>query len=277
MLRVQQGIENILSQPPFTIIHVIPEKVSSLKPESVQLEGKQEFSFSISFLSFFAVLLAVLAPAPYVSAAFAGEREKKTLESMAALPLTRLEMLTGKFVAGLMLVSIFALSNVIGMLLYGAMLQFGWQFVVPDSLSENVTFQSVSESGFFFDTTVLTIIVVLVAMFMTSFLSIGLGIAITSFSKDVRTAESMYQFIMMIPTFGIGLIGMFVGIPEYLGTAGYLLYLIPFTHTVALINKFLFFPASPLELMFHVAYLIGSIVVVFYLAAKIYERESIFD
>ncbi len=277
VLRIQQGIENILSQPPFTIIHIIPEKSSILRSEVIQIEGKQEFNFGVSFFSFFAVLLAVLAPAPYVSTAFAGEREKKTFESMAALPMSRLEMLAGKFAAGLMLVGIFAISNVVGLILYGVMLKVGWEMLVPESITQGMTADSPAETGFFFETNVMTIVIVLVAMFMTSFLSIGLGIAITSFSKDVRTAESTYQFIMMIPTFGIGMIGMFTGLPEHLGTAGYLLYLIPFTHTVALINKFLFFPASPLELLFHVVYLMGSIVVVFYIAAKIYERESIFD
>lgn len=77
--------------------------------------------------------------------------------------------------------------------------------------------------------------------------------------------------ITLIPTStsAIGLVVIFVGLLEHLGTVGYLLYIIPFTHTVALINKFLFFPASPLEVLFHGLQLIESIVVVFVVAFRV--------
>ncbi|MHA1991637.1 MAG: ABC transporter permease subunit, partial [Candidatus Hodarchaeales archaeon] len=107
---VQGGIFAITGQEPFTI--VTREKTTilgSVKPILLGGESDSGFNLGTGLAGFIAILLAVIAPAPFISTSFAGEREKKTMEALLALPLSRRSILLGKLTAGMVLVGIFAL------------------------------------------------------------------------------------------------------------------------------------------------------------------------
>jgi hypothetical protein len=83
----------------------------------------------------------------------------------------------------------------------------------------------------------------------------------------------------------VGLTGMFVGVPENLGESGLLLYLIPFSHSLAIFQKLLkpgFYEIKSLtgfglmgDIIFHFTFLVISIAIVLYIASKVFEREGI--
>ena len=267
---IQLSINQILTNKPFTIVEV--KKVGGLVSTPITIGGDQSsISLGVGLAGFLAILLAVLAPAPFVSTAFAGEREKKTLESLLALPISRKGILLGKLMSGMVLVGIFAVANVIGMYIYNAL-------VSEATIGDNGSVLS-------FDLNVTTIFAISVTMFLSAFIAIGLGMSIASFAKDVRTSESMYQFILMIPAMLTGFVGMFAGVPENLGGPALLLYVIPFTHSLAIFQKLLrpgYYDVKSLtgfgligDLTFHFVYLVLSIAVVLYLASKVFEREGI--
>ena len=89
----------------------------------------------------------------------------------------------------------------------------------------------------------------------------------------------------MIPAMLTGFVGMFAGVPENLGGPALLLYVIPFTHSLAIFQKLLrpgYYDVKSLtgfgligDLTFHFVYLVLSIAVVLYLASKVFEREGI--
>lgn len=267
---ITTSLYEILNNRPFTIVNV--ERYSNIETSYISIGGEEtNISFGIGLAGLLAILLSVMAPAPFVSTAFAGEREKKTLESLLALPISRKSILLGKLLSGMVLVSIFAVLNVFGMYFYN--------WIIKSSPSTEVS------SIMSFDLTTTTIIAISIVMFLSAFISIGLGISIASLAKDVRTSESMYQFALMFPSMIVGFTGMFAGVPESIGGPALLLYIIPYTHTLAIFQKLLkpnYYDVKSLtgfglygDLLFHFAYLFISILIVLYIASKVFEREGI--
>ncbi len=263
---LQAGIEEVTYSPPLTKINVNIEKQCYYNSQKIVYEGKKEFSFGIGFLSFISIIIAVMAPAPFVSTSFAGEREKKTLEALIALPIPRFQILLGKLLAGFVLILLFTGMNIVGMMSFlWIMAEFSTVFDETGNSSEPP----------FGEVDAVALGVIALAMFLTAFIAIGIGISIASLTKDVRSAESLYSISMLIPSMVIGMIGMTSGLPEELGSEGWFLYLIPWSHTLALVNKILFFPAEPWEFVFHIGFLLGFIFIILVIAAKVFEREGI--
>ena len=226
----QTGISQILTQPPFTIVAV--QKIATLNLKQILLGNEkqsQEFSFGAGFAGMIAILISVFAPAPFISSSFAGEREKKTMEALLALPIPRRNILIGKLTAGMILVVVFTLMNIVGMFFYNFILA---EFV-PKGVQSSTTISDVLSINLDFT----SVIAISITMFLSAFISIGIGIAIASLTKDVRTSESMYNVLLMLPSLLVGLLGMFGGLPEHLGQAGLLLYLIPWSHASAIFQE----------------------------------------
>lgn len=266
------ALNKILLTPPFSVINV--EKYGVLDSSEILLGGSSSAdTFSTGFAGFLGILLAVIVPAPFVATSIAGEREKKTLESLLALPISRNNILLGKLLSGMVLVGVFAVLNIAGMELYVR---------ITSGIKT-----STGSSYLAFDLNPTTIFAITLAMGLSAFIAIGLGISLVSFAKDVRTSESLYQFVLMIPAMLVGLVTMVAGVPENTGGVALLLYLIPFTHAIAIFQKILrpgYYNIDSLlgfglvgDLIFHFVYLILSILVVLWLASKSFEREGIIN
>ncbi|MHA2366711.1 MAG: ABC transporter permease subunit [Candidatus Hodarchaeales archaeon] len=273
----QAGLNSILAQPPFSIV----EKTSFVATNEIILgdgESDEGFNFGVGMGGFIAILIAVLVPAPFVSTSFAGEREKKTMEALLALPLSRRLILFGKLTAGMCLVAVFAVMNFVGIVLYDFILNFG---PTPAVEAEDGT----EAFSLAIKLEPLTVISISIAMMLSAFIAIGIGISIASLTKDVRTSESMYQAILMLPSMLVGLVGMFVGVPESMGGSALFLYLIPWSHALAIFHKMnspSFYEVKSLlgygliaDLLFHLIFLFISIAIIIAIAAKIFEREGI--
>ncbi len=274
-IRFTTEFQQILQQPPFTQIQLNITKQTTIYSEQVKIEGKQEFNFGVGIFSLMAIIIGVMAPAPFVSASFAGEREKKTLESLIALPLTRKSILMGKLLAGLILCGIFAIFNIVGIFAYGALIRY---FVTASNNNANaVPEENLQFIGAIRPEDIILLVFISLSMLLTAFIAISIGVSLASLTREVRTAESMYSILMLLPAMIIGFVGMFAGIPEKIGTLGWLLYIIPFTHTMALLNKVLYFPAAPWEYLFHISYLIFSTAAILFVASKMFDREGLLN
>ncbi|MFW9992111.1 MAG: ABC transporter permease subunit [Candidatus Odinarchaeota archaeon] len=272
---LSSAIWSVISQPPFQVVDV--HKYVRLSSTTIVFEGEESASsnFGTGFMGMLSLMVAVLAPAAFVSTSFAGEREKKTMESLLALPIPRLHIMFSKLAAGMVLICIFALMNTVGLLGFS---------VVVDALAPDGEVESVI-SMFRFEITPVLLILVAVTMFLAAFVSIGIGIAIASLAKDVRSASSTYNFVMMLPSMIVGLAGMFGGLPENaFGGAGVFLYILPWAHVLAILSKGLYpltYASSALtgditlDLVFHLGYIVVVIVIFIIIASKIFDREGI--
>jgi len=273
---LQAGVGMLLSQPPFT--EVIINRAANLASKTITFpgEGAAASGFGAGFIGFISILIAVLAPAPFVSTSFAGEREKKTMESLLALPISRFNILFGKLLAGMVcmvLVGIFAVMNMVGLV--------GFSFVMglADSGAYNVS------AMYSIDITFNLLLLVGITMFLSAFVAIGIGISVASLTKDVRSAESLYTMVMMVPSMVVGMTSLFGALPEQsFGGAGILLYLIPWSHAIAILSKGLYpqtYASSALtgsiatDLLFHLGFLVVVIFISLYIASRVFERESI--
>ncbi|UCE15009.1 MAG: ABC transporter permease [Candidatus Heimdallarchaeota archaeon] len=252
---------------------VIVEKDVTVSTKMITFPGEEEAvsGFGIGFIGMISIMVAVMVPSSFVSTSFAGEREKKTMESLLALPISRFNILFSKLLAGMVLVGIFTVMNIIGLLGFSAIIGS----IKNDSYS----------SVFSIEPSVDMLVLTTLMMLLSAFIAMGIGISLASLSKDVRSAESMYTFTMMFPAIGVGMIGMIGGLPEQtFGGIGLLFYLIPWTHSTALLSKGLYpqtYASStltgsiPLDLVLHFGYLLFLIFACLFVASKVFEREGI--
>jgi ABC-type Na+ efflux pump permease subunit len=273
---LQAGVGMILSQPPFT--EVIFVKAVNLSPITVTFPGEEAVAsgFGAGFIGFISIMIAVMAPAPFVSTSFAGEREKKTMESLLALPISRFNILLGKLLAGMVLVTIFAVMNMVGLM--------GFSFILGMADSADPGGVNISEV-YSFDPTFGLLLLIGISMFLSAFVAIGIGISIASLTKDVRSAESLYTMLMMVPAIIVGMTSMIGGLPELsFGGTGIFLYIIPWSHAVAILQKGMYpqtYASSALtgsiatDLIFHLGFLVVVILISIYIASRVFERESI--
>ncbi len=278
---LEAGIASIIYQPPFTYhVPTDQDKLVLFSSKPVVLEEGASSSFGLGFIGMISIMVAVLAPAPFVSTSFAGEREKKTMESLLALPISRFNILLSKLLAGMVLIGIFALMNIVGLFVFTIMIDVAAGSIGAEEYS----------SIFAIEPSLTMVVLVVAMMFLSAFVAIGIGISVASLTKDVRSAESMYNMLMMVPAMGVGFIGMFGGIPERaFGGAGVFLYIIPWAHSIAILSKGLYpktyestaltrnlpYGGIPMDLLLHFGYLILVILVCLYIASKVFEREGI--
>ncbi|PWI47484.1 hypothetical protein CEE45_11760 [Candidatus Heimdallarchaeota archaeon B3_Heim] len=273
---LEAGVGMVLSQPPFT--QVVIEKAAYLSQTTITFPGEEAAAsgFGAGFIGFISILIAVMAPAPFVSTSFAGEREKKTMESLLALPISRFSILFGKVLAGMVLVSIFAVMNMVGLM--------GFSFIL--GLADSGGSEAYNVSAMYsINPTLNLLLLVGITMFLSAFVAIGIGISIASLTKDVRSAESLYSMVMMVPSLIVGMTSLFGALPEQsFGGAGILLYLIPWSHAIAILSKGLYpqtYASSAItgsiatDLLFHLGFLVVVIFISLYIASRVFERESI--
>ncbi|MGY5852835.1 MAG: ABC transporter permease, partial [Candidatus Thorarchaeota archaeon] len=255
---VAYGIRNYIYQQVTRVTY--PQRVffiwETIAPESTY--GHQLAIFLI-------MLTSVLAPAPYVSQSFAGEREKHTLEALLVVPMSRIKILLSKLVAGLILTSIYTFFTVIGVFVYNGSI-IARDAGLPDVPIDYTAFYTV-------DLNSLPLIVF--CQFLVLLCSIGIGIVISCLAKDQATAESVNNLILLVPTMVIGILGFTGSISNFGGLFGMFVMAIPFTHAVLILEGALTGAASLTSLIGNISYLLGFTIVFLIIGARLFEREAI--
>lgn len=225
-----------------------------------------EATYGHQLAIFLVMLTSVLAPSPYVSQSFAGEREKHTLEALLVVPMSRVKILASKLVAGLLLTMIYSFFTIVGILLYNWSIIFRVAPLPPNAAAYYIGLYTVPTP---------TIPLIFFCQFLVLLCAIGIGVVISCLAKDQATAESINNLVLLVPTMVIGILGFTGSILQYGGLFGFFVLAIPFTHAVIFLNGVLSGAATPLSLLGNVLYLLIFTVVFLIIGAKLFEREAI--
>jgi hypothetical protein len=261
---IRDQILQILYQPPFSIVEFQTQVIIQLDVYSLEGETPSD-PVSAWQISFFMVYIGLFAPSPIVSGYFAKEREKRTLEGIMVLPMSDLRILLGKFLSGALLMGIFSLMNIVGMIFYNL-------------TTQNLSIFQYSDLAIF-ELTIVDGLILCGVLFITAITALGVGISLTSRSDDSRTVETTYSFTIVVPYALIALFFLISGDPPLW------IYLIPWAHSGAMINKALF-PNTfltdtitgswTLDVVFHGFCLVLFNIIALGLAAFLTKRGSIF-
>jgi ABC-type Na+ efflux pump permease subunit len=225
-----------------------------------------EANYGYSLAIFLVMLTSVLAPAPYISKSFAGEREAKTLEALLVVPMSRMKILGSKLVAGLVLTTIYSIFTAVGILMYNLSIILRVSDLAPDLQQASINLYTINAY---------TIPLIMFCQFLLLLCAIGIGVVISCLAKDRATAESMNSMIMLVPTFVIGILGFTGSLLQYGGIMGWIILAIPFSHAVLFLNAVLAGTGTFIGLATNIGYMIGFTVVFLFIGAKLFEREAI--
>jgi ABC-2 type transport system permease protein len=221
-----------------------------------------EASYGHQLAIFLVMITSVMAPSPYISKSFAGEREQHTLEALLVVPISRLRILGAKLAAGLLLTMIYSVFTVVGILAYNALVYVRGS----GSLGGQIGFYSVDPSS---------IPLIFFCQFLILLCAIGIGVVISTMAKDQATSESINNLVLLVPTMVIGILGFAGSISQVSGLFGLFVYLIPFSHAIMFLNGVLSPAPDPLLLTINVAYMLAFTIVFLIIGARAFEREAI--
>jgi len=225
-----------------------------------------EANYGHQLAIFLVMLTSVLAPAPYISKSFAGEREAKTLEALLVVPMSRIKILGSKLVAGIALTSIYSFFTAVGILTYNLSIILRVAGLPEDYQQLYINLYTVNAN---------TIPLIMFCQFLVLLCAIGIGVVISCLAKDRATSESVNSLVMLIPTFAIGILGFTGSILQYSGILGWIILAIPFTHAILFLNAVLAGTGTLIGLSINVAYMMGFTIVFVLIGAKLFEREAI--
>ncbi|RLI57493.1 MAG: hypothetical protein DRO87_01720 [Candidatus Thorarchaeota archaeon] len=223
-----------------------------------------EASYGHQLAIFLVMITSVLAPSPYVSKSFAGEREQHTLEALLVVPISRLRILAAKLVAGIVLTAFYSAFTVVGIVAYNALVAFEGAGSVNSQ--SQIAYYSVN---------VYSIPLIVFCQFLVLLCAIGIGIVISTMAKDQATSESVNNLLLLVPTMIIGILGFTGSITQFGGPFGLFVYLIPFSHAIMFLNGVLSPNPNWGTLTFNVVYMVVFTIVTLVIGAKLFEREAI--
>ncbi len=220
-----------------------------------------ETTLGYQFALFFTLIISVNIPIPYMTSAIAGEREKKTLESLLVAPVSRMSILVAKISMGLFLVVLFSLFNMVAMLVYNQIILFmaGNYEAVQESLIPISTFPYLT-----------------LGIFLISLISISVSMVISCISVDQKTADTINRMVLMIPSIVIGIV-FFLGPTTFQNESPLMiiLLLVPYTHAMIFLNNLLNNTLDPFMTTLNILYMIGFSLIFLYIGTKLFHKERI--
>lgn len=251
------------------------------KETSLQDTTPMEVSADLGLPTMIAIILTFLTAIPYVSSSIAGEREKKTMESLLSLPIARRQILFAKFAAGSVLGSFSVLINLLGMLAF--------MYVTNNIIAPANEWTS---AAFRIDIDLNLVLTMALTLFLCTLLNLGIGISLASLAKDAETSRQLFSLLLM-PIILFLSINLFTGLPEMLSASmgsplPLLLYLIPWMHALAIFQKMMlpgYFTTNDLlliplgnvwiDILFHFVVIFVVLALVMWGASKVFEREGL--
>jgi len=191
----------------------------------------------------------------------ASEKEEKTLETLLTVPVGRFTILLGKLAGSVIVAAVGAIAYLLGVNYYTG--------------SITVTFQTqpgVDLTSVGLAPTVLGYLVLGASLFVTLLSALALAIAVSSFSEDVRSAQTIvgyFYFIVFVPMIFL----MYTDISALPFALRLVILAIPFTHPMLAARAS--FTGDYTTAIFGIAYVAAFTLVVLYIAAKIFTTEKI--
>jgi sodium transport system permease protein len=178
---------------------VAPEAVNPVTiKENRVLVGKEGANeFLLSMLPYFIVIWAFYGGLGMAGDLVAGEKEKMTLETLLIAPVERRDLALGKFLALASICFISSVSALLGFVLAGVSGLPQFRVVFPDGLGIGVT----------------DIALILLALLPTIGFFAGLLLAVSTYAKNSREAQSymaLISFVVILPA----IFGQFIGFTD---------------------------------------------------------------
>ena len=221
-----------------------------------------EASYGHQLAIFLVMITSVMAPSPYISKSFAGEREQHTLEALLVVPMSRLRILGAKLVAGLVLTMFYSTFTVVGILVYNLLVSVRG----AGSIGSQVAYYSVHPGS---------IPLIFFCQLLILLCAISIGLVISTMARDQATSESINNLVLLVPTMVIGILGFAGSLSQLSGVFGFFVMLIPFSHAIMFLNGVLSPAPDPISLAFNILYMLGFTIVFLILGARAFEREAI--
>ncbi len=244
-------------------IKIVSEYVSATGKRVSLQEVSKIMTAKLLLFSIFYVSMPVVA---FISDSIAGERERKTLETLLASPVNRKNIVMGKLAAVVVLGLFAAIADMIGLILYLNILntQFANLSALSAQGSASINFKLTLDPGLILvhGAVMLLVVAATAAMLMP----------ISALSDNVRSAQSIGGFVQMIPLLVIfyAMYGSLNALPLNLRL---LIYAIPHTYAVVAINEAL--RGNPLGVLENAAKMILVSAIYVLVTVKLFETEYI--
>ncbi|NPA84802.1 MAG: ABC transporter permease [Crenarchaeota archaeon] len=244
--------------PPEAVLSPIEVKTEYVSVTGQRISAAQlgkMLSAKLLLFSIFYVTVPVLA---FVSDSVAGEKERKTLETLLASPIKRRNIVLGKFGAALVLGLIAAVADMAGLIAYIQIINTQMSVAQMGSMAFQLTLDPwiVLLHGL----VMLLVIAATAAMLMP----------LVSLTDSVRSAQSVGGVVQMIPLLVI-LYAMYADITTVPMPWGALVYAIPHTYAVLAIDQAL--KGSWLGVVQSSLTMIGITAALIWVTIKIFESE----
>lgn len=238
---------------------------SALKGKVVNIDPTQllAYGFSQSFSLPLIVMIMLIFAMQIAATSLALEKEEKTLETLLTLPMSRLTILTGKLAGSVVLAGISSIAYLIGFSYYiGSAIGLSGLSTISQSDLQTLGL-TLSPAAY---------ILMGIVIFVTVISALALAISLAVFADNVRSAQSLLG-ILFLPIIMPILILTFANInilPSYLQ---WVLYALPYTHTLLAIKAIFFGDIT--VIIRSIAYISAFTIVTLYIAARIFTSERV--
>ena len=203
------------------------------------------------------IMIIIVMIGSIVIGSVGNEKENKTLETLLTLPVKRTVIVAGKLLASAITGLVFGAAYMLGMMMYMGSLM--------NTMTGDVTLESLGMALGLVDWAM-----VLVVLFLAILSALGLCMILGAFTKNYKAAQTMtlpISVLAMIPMF----ILMFMGWESLSVVAKVLLFIIPFTHPMMVMNNLMF---GNIELVIlGMGYLLVFTAVIIYITVRLYKSD----
>ncbi len=203
------------------------------------------------------IMLIIVMIGSIVISSMGNEKENKTLETLLTLPVNRTTIVAGKLIG----------STIAGLVM-GALYMVGMYFYVSGmsgGSSSKVTLESLGLALSITDW-----LVVVVFMFLAIICALGICMILGAMAKNYKAAQTYIMpisILAVVPMF----VTMFSSIDSLPMFAQVLLFAIPFTHPMVIMQNLMF--GNTVWIIGGAIYLILFTVITFYITVKIYNSD----
>lgn len=224
--------------------------------------------FGLSFiLPLFIVMWAVIGGQTAAVDVSAGEKERKTLESLLLTPVSRLQIVIGKFFA----VSTMALTSEILALgsMYAVFALGGADFFTSTASQSTGMVQS-SAAGVNFSLQPQAVALMFLVSILLVMLFSALNLSVAIFAKSYKEAQSYIGPSYLVVILPVVLVNTLPGFQPALGY-----FAIPIVNSVLLFKEVLVGVYNTGHILLTVAVMVISALITMYIASRIYRKEGI--
>ena len=203
------------------------------------------------------IMLIIVMIGSIVISSMGNEKENKTLETLLTLPVSRITIVAGKLIG----------STIAGLVM-GVLYMIGMYFYISGASGTGSSGVSIESLGL--SLSILDWAVVTAFMFLAIICALGICMILGAIAKNYKAAQTYIMpisILAVIPMF----VTMFSSIDSLPEIAQVLLFLIPFTHPMVIMQNLMF--GNTLWIVGGAIYLIAFTLVTFYITVRIYNSD----